>query len=120
MTQKKQCYRPADPEYFHENAVVVHIPHRVGKGHDAIELRKNPTANSNRCYLVQLNKKPPFSISHRQLVSARRFRNVAAWQLAATVRDPERWPRDVLALPEDSWRPIVERLIAALERGGAK
>jgi hypothetical protein len=124
MRLKKQpaavMAHPAGLEYLAvANAARVLIPRRSGKGHDVVELRRSPGLDSHRCYLVQANKQSWFSISERQLVSARRFRNVAEWHLAATVRDPEQWPRDLLAMPEDEWRPMIDRLMAILERGGA-
>jgi hypothetical protein len=125
MSDKKQpaeaCHRPAGLEYFADrNAARVLIPRQVGKGHDAIELRKNPTRDSKRAWLVRVNSNPRFSISERQLLSPRRFRNVAVQQLTARVRDPQQWPVDILALPEAGWRAMMERLIAALERGGGE
>jgi hypothetical protein len=115
------CHRPAGLEYFADrNAAVVLIPRQGGKSHDAIELRKNPARNSKRAWLVRVNSNPSFSISGRQLLSPRRFRNVAVHQLMARIRDPEQWPLDILALPEAGWRPMMERLIAALEREGTK
>lgn len=125
MLQKQQpaeaCHRPAGLEYFADGYVAAAlIPHQVGKGHDTIKLRKNPTANSKRRLLVQLNGHPRFSISERQLLSLYRFQKVAARQLSARPSDHEQWLRDILGLPESGWRPMVERLIAALERGSAK
>src|SRR6516165_8639906 len=101
MSLEKQpaeaLHRPAGLEYFADgNAAVVLIPRQVGKGHDAVELRKNPTHNSKRAWLIRVNSNPRFSISKRQLLSPRRFRNVAARQLR--IRDPEQWPLDVVAL----------------------
>ena len=122
MSQKKQpagaCQRPAGLEYFADGCAAVALPRPQGEGHDVIKLRKNPTANSKRRLLVQLNGHPSFSISERQLLSPRRFRNVAVRQLTARIRDPEQWPFDILALPEAGWRTMIERLIATLERGG--
>lgn len=125
MPPKKQpaeaLHRPAGLEYFADgNAAVVLVPRQDGKGHDAIELRKNPTPNSKRAWLIRVNSNPRFSISERRLLSPRRFRNVAVRQLTARIRDPEQWPLDILALPEAGWRPMIERLIAALERGGGE
>ncbi|WOH82146.1 hypothetical protein RX327_02805 [Bradyrhizobium sp. BEA-2-5] len=96
-------------------AATVLIARQVGNSHDTIELRKNPTPNSKRPWLIQLNGHPRFSISERQLLSLRRFRNVAVRQLSARASDHEQWLRDVLALQEDGWRPMIEYLIAALE-----
>ena len=125
MPQKKQpaeaCHRPAGIKYFADGcAAVALIPRQVGKGHDVIKLRKNPTANSKRRLLVQLNGHPRFSISERQLLSLYRFQKVAARQLSGRPSDHNQWLRDLLGLQESGWRPMVERLIAALERGGAK
>jgi hypothetical protein len=126
MPPKKQpaeaLHRPAGVEYFADrNAAVVLIPRQVGKGHDAVELRKNPSLNSTRPWLVRLNGYPPFSISERRLMSLTHFRKVAVRQLsAARVSDHQQWPRDIFGLSESSWCDMVERLIAALERGGAK
>jgi hypothetical protein len=125
MYQNKQpaeaSHRLAGIEYFADgDAAVALIPRQQGEGHDAIKLRKNPTANSKRRLLVQLNGHPRFSISERQLLSLYRFAKVAARQLSARPSDHEQWLRDILGLRESGWRPMVERLIAALERGGAK
>ena len=48
MSLEKQpaeaLHRPAGLEYFADgNAAVVLVPRQDGKGHDAIELRKNPS-----------------------------------------------------------------------------
>jgi hypothetical protein len=125
MRRKKPTGRDLPPpgrsKYFADgNAARVLLPRQVGKGHDAVELRKNPTRNSKRAWLVRVNSNPSFSISERQLLSPRRFRNVAVRQLMARIRDPQQWPLDILALPEAGWRPKMERLIAAVEQGGAK
>ena len=114
-------HRPAGLDYFADgNAAVVLVQRQDGKGHDAIELRKNPTPNSKRAWLIRVNSNPRFSISERQQLSPRRFRNVAVRQLTARIRDPEQWPLDVVALAEAGWRHMMERLIATPERGGAK
>jgi hypothetical protein len=43
------CHRPAGIEYFGDAfAACVLIPRQDGKGHDTIELRKNPEPNSKR------------------------------------------------------------------------
>jgi hypothetical protein len=123
MRQKKQpaeaCHRPAGVEYIADgNAAVAFIPRQQGKGHDAIELRKNPAPKSKRGWVVQLNGYHSFSIKEQQLRSPRRFRNVATHQLRRRVRDHRNLQRDLSGLPQVGWRPMVERLIAALERGG--
>jgi hypothetical protein len=123
MSSKKQpaeaLEHPAGLEYFADgNGACVLIPRQDGKGHDVIKLRKNPTHNSKRAWLIRVNSNPRFSISKRQLLSPRRFRNVAVRQLR--IRDPEQWPLDVVALAEAGWRHMMERLIATPERGGAK
>ncbi|MBR0866735.1 hypothetical protein ACVIWV_001937 [Bradyrhizobium diazoefficiens] len=114
--------RPADLKYFADgNVAVVLIPRQLGEGHDVIELRKNPTANSKRRLRVQLNGHPRFSISERQLLSLYRFQKVAARQLSARPSDHEQWLRDILGLQESGWGAIVERLIAMLlAQGGGE
>jgi hypothetical protein len=122
--KKKQpaeaCQRPAGVEYFAVgNSAVANIPRELGKGHDAVELRKVP-ANGKRLWVVRLNNFPSFSISTQQLLSVRRFRKIAFRQLLDNGRDFEEWPRDVLVLPQASWYQIVVRLVNCLRRGGAE
>jgi hypothetical protein len=124
MPPKKQpaeaLQRPAGPEYFADgNAARVLIPRQVGKGHDAVELRKNPEPNNKRRWVVRLNNFPSFSITTPQLLSVRLFRNVALRQLLDYGRF-EPWPLDVLGLPQVSWRSMVVQLLTALWRGGAE
>jgi hypothetical protein len=122
MPPKKQpaeAHRPAGLEYFADrNAAVVLIPRQIGKGQ--VELRKNPTHNSKRCWLVQLNGHPPFSISHRQLLSPTRFRRVAVHQISLRDSHLDRFLPDVVRLPEIGWRGIVERLITIVLVPGGK
>jgi hypothetical protein len=125
VPRKKQpaeaCHRPAGIEYFADGcAAVALIPRQQGEGHDVIKLRKNPMPNGKRRLLVQLNGHPRFSISERQLLSLHRFQKVAARQLSGRPSDHEQWLRDLLGLQESGWRPMVERLIAALELGAAE
>src|SRR6476620_2241922 len=92
-------HRPTGLEYLYfadRNAAAVLIPRQVGKGHDAVELRKVSEANGKRLWVVRLNNFPSFSISTRQLLSVWEFRKVASRQLLDKCRDFEQWPGDVL------------------------
>jgi hypothetical protein len=124
MPPKKQpagaCHRPTGLEYFADgSAARVLIPRQLGKGHDAIELRKNPEPNKKRRWVVRLNNFPSFSITTPQLLSVRLFRNVALRQLL-DYGGFEPWPLDVLGLTQVSWRSMVVQLVTALWRGGAE
>jgi len=115
------CHRPAGLEYFADgNAARVLIPRQVGNGHDVIKLRKNTVRGSDRCWLVQLNSHPPFSIAHLQLLSPKRFCSVAVHQLSCRDKNLDRFLPDIVRVTEvKGWRGIVERLIAILlVRGG--
>jgi hypothetical protein len=123
MSPKKQAaealHRPASLKYFaHADAARVLIPRQPGIGYDVINLRKNPMPKGKRCWLVQLNSRPPFSISHWQLLSPIRFRRVALYQLSQRDSHLDRFLPDVVRLPEVGWREIVDRLIAILWTSG--
>ncbi|MGY4503742.1 hypothetical protein ACVWYH_007699 [Bradyrhizobium sp. GM24.11] len=125
MPRKKQpagaVPRPAGLEYFADgSAAVALMPRQVGDGHDAIKLRKNPMANSKRSWQVQFNGFPPFSITERQLLSLRRFRLVATCQLSHRGCHLDHFLPLICDVPEAGWREIIERLLAALEQGGAR
>jgi hypothetical protein len=111
--------RPAARTYLAEGDTArVLIPRQVGEGHDAIGVRRNPKPNSERRWLLQLNGHPPFSISHRQLLSPLRFRTVAVYQLSRLNKHIDRFLPDLVRLPEVGWRDIMERLIAPLLTAG--
>lgn len=111
--------RPAGPEYFaYTDAAVVLIPRQVGKSYDVIALQNNPASASDRRWVARFNSYPPFSIAHRQLLSATSFRHVAIYQLSRRGCHVDHFLCDLLALPEDSWRGIMERLVANLLASG--
>jgi len=117
------CHRPAGIEYFADGcAAVALIPRQQGEGHDRIELRKNPMPNGKRCWLVQLNSHPWFSIAHRQLLSPSRFAVVAVYQLSRRDKHLDRFLPDFVRVMEvEGWRDIIERLIAMLlAQGGGE
>jgi hypothetical protein len=108
-------------EYFADgNTAVALIPRQSGKSHDAIKLCQNPMLKGGRRWLLQLNGHPPFSISHRQLLSPIRFKRVAVYQLSRRDNHLDRFLPDVVRLPEVGWRDIIERLIALLAGGGSE
>src|SRR5215471_7397314 len=115
MPRKKQpagaVTRPAGVEYFADgNAARVRIPRQDGKGHDTIELRKNPEPNSKRPWVAQLNDFSSFSITWPQLLWVREFRRIALRQLADH-GGSEPWPLDVLWMPQASWYRMVAPLV---------
>ncbi|MBR1211333.1 hypothetical protein [Bradyrhizobium sp. JYMT SZCCT0180] len=119
--QAKAVARPASPEFVAlANAALVRLPRQGGRGIDVIELRRNPTFNSARCWVVRINSHPSFSISHRQLISPSRFRGVAVYQLLRRDFQLDHFLCDIVGLPVIGWCDIVERLIAALERGSGE
>ncbi|MCS3521847.1 hypothetical protein [Bradyrhizobium elkanii] len=125
MPRKKQpaaaVARPAGLKFSADGiAARVFIPRQLGKGHDAIELRKNPKAKSKRGWLVQFNQFPRFSIKERQLQSLPRFCIVATCQLSHRGCHLDHFLPKIRDLPKSDWREIIEHLIAALEQGGAK
>jgi hypothetical protein len=124
VPRKKQpaeaCHRPAGLEYFADGcAVAALIPRQVGKGRDVIKLRKNPRSDSTRCWLVQLNSHPWFSIEHLQLLSSSRFASVALHQLSSRDKRLDRFLPDIVRVTEvEGWTDIIERLIAMLLAAG--
>ncbi|MBR1248874.1 hypothetical protein JQ609_18305 [Bradyrhizobium sp. AUGA SZCCT0169] len=104
--------RPTSTEYFayHDTAVAL-IPSLTEESANVIALQRN---HGDRCWVVRFNAYPSFSIRHSQLLSATSFRNVAAHQLSHRRCRLEYYLHDLLALPEEGWDVIVERLITHL------
>jgi hypothetical protein len=127
VPRKKQpanaCYGPGGVEYSADrNTAVALIPRQQGEGYDAIKLRKVPEGDSKRCWLVQLNSHPWFSIAHQQLLSPSRSAVVAVYQLSRRDKHLDRFLPDIVRVTEvEGWTDIIKRLIATLlTQGGSR
>jgi hypothetical protein len=107
-------------EYFAVgNSAVAHIPRAFGKGHHAIELRRNPDRfDTKRPWLARLNSSPTFAIATHRLFRRKRFQNVLKTRING-LRGEIQLILDVNDLPHQPvWCIIIERLVAMLTGGG--